>query len=382
MFRCPGCAIELERKTNTNGVFWACPHCAGRAMGVGLLRRTIDERLVTAIWAQTYRATDAKGRPCAVCSKDTVQVEVEAQAQSVPLEVCKRCEFVWFDRGEFELMPPPKPKPKVLGEIDESTMSPEAREKLALARVKEIAEQSQATAGPDEEWKTIPGLFGLPVEMESTPSSVIPWATYITTGLIALVSLASFFDLKNIIAQWSLIPALPWRHGGLTFLTSFLLHGGPIHLFGNLYFLFVFGGHVENNLGWRRWLALLAAAALIGDVAHITLDPQSSRPMIGASGGISGLLAFYALKFPDAKLGILFRIYFNYCWIPLPAWTAFFIWILFQVWGSYEQVLGIGNVSSLAHLGGVAAGVAAWMAWRNPAVRPLSEVGPNSPTIG
>jgi membrane associated rhomboid family serine protease/Zn-finger nucleic acid-binding protein len=351
-------------------------------MGVGLLRRTIDERLVTAIWAQTYRATDAKGRPCAVCSKDTVQVEVEAQAQSVPLEVCKRCEFVWFDRGEFELMPPPKPKPKVLGEIDESTMSPEAREKLALARVKEIAEQSQATAGPDEEWKTIPGLFGLPVEMESTPSSVIPWATYITTGLIALVSLASFFDLKNIIAQWSLIPALPWRHGGLTFLTSFLLHGGPIHLFGNLYFLFVFGGHVENNLGWRRWLALLAAAALIGDVAHITLDPQSSRPMIGASGGISGLLAFYALKFPDAKLGILFRIYFNYCWIPLPAWTAFFIWILFQVWGSYEQVLGIGNVSSLAHLGGVAAGVAAWMAWRNPAVRPLSEVGPNSPTIG
>jgi membrane associated rhomboid family serine protease len=261
-------------------------------------------------------------------------------------------------------------------------MSPEAREKLALARVKEIAEQSQATAGPDEEWKTIPGLFGLPVEMESTPSSVIPWATYITTGLIALVSLASFFDLKNIIAQWSLIPALPWRHGGLTFLTSFLLHGGPIHLFGNLYFLFVFGGHVENNLGWRRWLALLAAAALIGDVAHITLDPQSSRPMIGASGGISGLLAFYALKFPDAKLGILFRIYFNYCWIPLPAWTAFFIWILFQVWGSYEQVLGIGNVSSLAHLGGVAAGVAAWMAWRNPAVRPLSEVGPNSPTIG
>jgi membrane associated rhomboid family serine protease len=340
-------------------------------MGIGLLRRTIDDQKVTAIWAQAYQTTEAKGKPCAVCFKDMVQIEIEARNQAVALDVCKRCEFVWFDRGEFELMPPPRPKPKPLGEIDESVMSPEAREKLAMARVREIEKNYRDTSGPDEEWKTIPGIFGLPVEMESALSPAVPWATYLTTGLIALISLVSFLDLKNIIEQWSLIPAQPWRCGGLTFLTSFLLHGGPIHLFGNLYFLFVFGAHVENYLGWRRWLILLIAAALIGDITHIAFDPQSSRPMIGASGGISGLLAFYALKFPDAKLGILFRVYLNYCWIPLPAWTAFVIWILFQVWGSYEQVHSIGDVSSLAHLGGVAAGVIAWLAWRNLGVRPF-----------
>ncbi len=293
-------------------------------MGIGLLRKTIDPEAMTAIWAQTYTGGSEPGRACAICLLPMVQVAVELKDHPLDLDVCKKCEFVWFDAGEFEVIPPPPAKPRPLGQLDEAAMSPAAREALALAQVREIAEQAHAQDPvPDRGWKTIPALLGLPVEMDSVENQRIPWATFISSGLIAAISMASFLDLKNIIERWGLIPAEVWRHHGLTLLTSFFLHGGWVHLLGNLYFLILFGGHVERYLGWWRWLGLLLLATLTGDLLHIVGDPRGTLPCIGASGGISGLMTFYALKFPHAQLGILFRWYFYFRWIRLPAWSAF-----------------------------------------------------------
>jgi membrane associated rhomboid family serine protease len=88
----------------------------------------------------------------------------------------------------------------------------------------------------------------------------------------------------------------------LTFVTSFFLHAGIIHLAGNMYFLLAFGHAVENFLRPLRYLALIALAAFIGDLAHIALDPRSQTPCIGASGGIAGVITFYALNFPRMRL--------------------------------------------------------------------------------
>jgi membrane associated rhomboid family serine protease len=159
----------------------------------------------------------------------------------------------------------------------------------------------------------------------------------------------------------ALVPAEPFRMGGLTFATSLLLHAGLLHLFGNLYFLFVFGDNVEDTLGPLRFAILLVIASLAGDVAHILADPQSEVPLVGASGGISGVIAFYALRFPHARLGFLFRIGFHYFrWVNLPAWSAFLLWCGLQVYGAYEQILGFSIVSALAHLSGAGVGVAWW----------------------
>jgi membrane associated rhomboid family serine protease len=78
------------------------------------------------------------------------------------------------------------------------------------------------------------------------------------------------------------------------------------------------------------------------------------------------LIAFYALKFPHARLGILMRFGFVFIprWIQFPAWCAFLLWLLLQFWGAYEQIAGFSNVSSLAHLGGTAVGVVLWFFWR------------------
>ncbi|MHC4677439.1 MAG: rhomboid family intramembrane serine protease, partial [Planctomycetota bacterium] len=117
-----------------------------------------------------------------------------------------------------------------------------------------------------------------------------------------------------MVTNWGLVPAELGRRFGLTFVTSFFLHGGLVHLFGNLYYLVVFGDNSEDVLGRGRYLLLIAAATIVGDIAHIVSDPGSTTPCIGASGGISGVLAYYCLRFPKASVGIV--VFFH--WVRLP----------------------------------------------------------------
>ena len=132
-----------------------------------------------------------------------------------------------------------------------------------------------------------------------------------------------------------------------------------------MYFLFVFGDHVENFLRLIRYLALIALAAFVGDLAHIAADPHSQIPSIGASGGIAGVIVFYALKFPHIRLGFLLRYFFYFRWIRLPAWFALVLWILFQGIVALEQKASVSSVSSVAQLGGAGVGLIAWLICRN-----------------
>jgi membrane associated rhomboid family serine protease len=111
-------------------------------------------------------------------------------------------------------------------------------------------------------------------------------------------------------------------------------------------------------------VGLLAASSVVGTIAHALFDPRSGTPCIGASGGISGVIAFYAAQYPHARLGIIFRYLFMIRWLRLPAWAALLAWLLMQCLLAYMQVLGVGRVSAMAHLGGAAAGFAAWAIWR------------------
>src|SRR5438034_2972235 len=103
-----------------------------------------------------------------------------------------------------------------------------------------------------------------------------------------------------------------------------------------------------------------------GSLAHC-IGPGFHHSLYCASGGIAGLITFYALAFPQAKIGFLWRYFYYFRWIRLPAWFVFVLWILFQIIGAYEQKIGISSVSSFAHLGGAAVGVIAWFLTRKSA---------------
>ena len=337
-------------------------------MGFGVLRKNVGEKQMAAITAEIHRKGSGRdGCACPICSLPMMTIAVKAQEQPMTLDTCQRCGFIWFDAREFEAFPEAPPPPHVLGEIDPTKMTPEARERLAMAEVQEMAEQARVNdPGPDQDWKGIPAMLGLPVELDSPMEERTPWATYLLSLVIAGVSLAALPHLAAIIQVYGLIPNEAWRENGLTLLTSFFLHGGLVHLFGNLYFLLIFGSAVEKDIGPWRWLLLITVAALTGDMLHIWGDPRGDVPCIGASGGISGLIAYYALKFPKVRLGMLVRYAYVYWqWIQFPAWVAFLLWMLLQSYGVYAQRSGMSSVSALAHFGGVGAGVVFWLIWRN-----------------
>jgi membrane associated rhomboid family serine protease/Zn-finger nucleic acid-binding protein len=361
-FVCPSCQQPLTEVRTSNGIFWSCEKCGGCAVGVELLRRTFTSESINPLWFHALRGEGQTGRNCPACRNPMTEVKLSGDAE-IKVDVCRLCHFVWFDATEVEnLVPrsvsPPKPE-----------LPQKAREAIALAKVEQLAEQARGTdfdsSPPDESWKTIAGFLGMPVEFDAAPQDRHPWTTWILCTAIIAASAFAFTRLHEIVAQFGLIPAQATRLHGLTFLTAFFLHAGPVHLIGNMYFLFVFGDDVENFLRPLRYLALIALAAFIGDLAHIAVDPHSQIPSIGASGGIAGVITFYALKFPHVRLRFLLRwgfVWFR--WIRLPAWFVFILWILFQLIGAWEQKAGISSVSSFAHLGGALTGLVAWLRWR------------------
>ncbi len=223
-------------------------------------------------------------------------------------------------------------------------------------------------AGPTEFWHWMPALLGFPVEDEQPLGrrqvDAKPWFTWTLAIGITLVSLLAMFDLRAVINDYGLIPSEFDRLHGLTWLTSFFLHGGLLHLIGNVYFLVVFGDNVEKCLGTLEFFMLLVLATLCGDFVHILLDPDSTVPCIGASGGISGVIAFYALRFPKQQLAMMFWFFFKTYWWRMSAVWMFAIWVVLQCVIAGQQMVGISKVSGGAHLGGALVGVVAWALWR------------------
>ena len=301
---------------------------------------------------------------CPKCAQAMRSTETTTrEGKRLLVEVCQPCGLAWFEAGELPFTPPPAMPARVVSAKTQDDIDAES----FLEAQKMLGADRKENPAIYEDWKSIPGYLGLPVELDRVKATGTPWATYLMAFVIVGFSLVAFVDLPDAIARLGLIPAEIGRYLGLTLVTSFFIHGGVWHLLGNVYFLVVFGRAVERDLGPGRWLLLLFAATIVGDFVDVAFDPRSSMPLVGASGGISGILAYYALRDPGATLGIPLRIAGGLAWMDLPAWMCFFLWIALQVAGAGRQVAAVGNVASLAHLGGAVAGFFFWLAYRNRA---------------
>lgn len=360
MFLCPTCHIPLKTVQGTPGVFWWCPSCDGRSATIALLRKHIPADIVNTLWQSAKAGMFPRRRTCPGCGNLMAEVPVTAAQQTRTLDICTLCHVVWFDSGEYTALPVLQKK---AGRYD--GLPQEAREKLALLDIEIAREEAQnrdfGDFTPETGWEWIAGTIGLPIELEAKTVRSAPLVTWGLALLIVIISAIAFTDLQTAVLNFGLIPAHLERYGGLTFLTSFLLHGGLFHLLGNIYFLMIFGDNVEDWLGKWRYLLLILFATLAGDIAHIMSDARPDTPCIGASGGISGIIAFYALTFPHVRIGILMRYFANFRWISMPAYVMFFIWVLLQFVGAWKQLYGFSDVSAFAHLGGAGVGFLFWL---------------------
>lgn len=150
----------------------------------------------------------------------------------------------------------------------------------------------------------------------------------------------------------------PCRLGGLTWqalFTSMFLHGGWLHLIGNLWFLWVFGNNIEDAMGPFRFVVFYLLAGTVAAMAHILTDPGSPVPMVGASGAISGVMGAYLVLYPKARVDTLFYFLVFFRVIPLPAWVILGYWFVIQLLSSGGGA-GAG-VAYAAHVGGFLAGI-------------------------
>jgi membrane associated rhomboid family serine protease/Zn-finger nucleic acid-binding protein len=377
---CPRCNVPLKEVRTSGGVFYGCDICGGRAVTIELLRKRFTPESINPLWLHAMRGEGRIGLPCPSCRQPMTGVVLSDQAE-VNVDVCQHCHFIWFDAHEVDTLIPSQPEP-----VNPDLPQP-AREMLAIAEVERLAKQAEGSdldsAAPEESWKQIAGFLGMPVEFDEPKEQRRPWATWLLSAAIICASLLAFSNLREVVQRFGLIPAEATRLNGATFVTSFFLHAGIIHLAGNMYFLLAFGHAVENFLRPLHYLALIALAAFIGDMVHIALDPRSHTPCIGASGGIAGVITFYALNFPRLRLAFLMRwgfVWFH--WIRLPAWFVFVLWFLFQIIGTLEQKAGMSSISSAAHLGGAAVGFLAWVVWRKLATNLQSSNDEGMPEAG
>ena len=145
----------------------------------------------------------------------------------------------------------------------------------------------------------------------------------------------------------------------LTVLSSMFMHGGLLHIAGNMLFLWIFGNNVEDSMGRAKFVGFYLLGGLAATAAHTLGDPNSTQPTLGASGAVAAVLGAYALLYPRARVVTLVFIIIFITVIELPAWLVLFGWAILQVLSASSQVAGEGGVAYLAHIGGFLFGLAA-----------------------
>jgi len=148
-------------------------------------------------------------------------------------------------------------------------------------------------------------------------------------------------------------------------LTSMFLHGGWLHLIGNMWFLWVFGNNVEDSMGRVRYLAFYLLCGLAAAAAQTFMSPSSIVPMVGASGAISGVMGAYVILYPRVRVHMLVFLFVFVTRIVVPAYLMLGYWFLLQLLGG-SAAQGEGGVAFWAHVGGFIAGAALISIFKDP----------------
>ena len=173
------------------------------------------------------------------------------------------------------------------------------------------------------------------------------------------VSLPPWYLNRYFMARYALVPN--YFHY-LQLLTSMFLHGGWLHVLGNMWFLWIFGKGIEDLLGHVRFLVFYLLCGIAAGFVHILTNFYSPVPTVGASGAIAGVMGAYLIKFPNARIVTLVFIFIFITTLDIPAVFLLGYWFLLQLFsgaGSVgESQVSRGDVAWFAHVGGFLAGMA------------------------
>jgi membrane associated rhomboid family serine protease len=208
-------------------------------------------------------------------------------------------------------------------------------------------------------------MFPLYDTVRSRHLPLVNWLLIALNGLIFIHEISLSEDgLYRLIHDWGLVPATLSLDSAVTwlpFLTSMFLHGGWIHILGNMWTLLIFGNNVEDRLGHGRYLIFYLLSGVAAALVQIYFAPASTTPMIGASGAIAGVLGAYIILFPRARVASLVPILFIFTLVELPAVVFLGLWFVLQLFSGWLALQGAvtDSVAWWAHIGGFVFGLVA-----------------------
>ncbi len=201
---------------------------------------------------------------------------------------------------------------------------------------------------------------------DDNPTSRKPIVTYCIIGLCILIFLIQLssqsYKTGQLFYSYGLIPSVLMGHnqlpmdlyvmpGWLTIFTSMFMHGGFMHLAGNMLYMWIFADNIEDNLGPSKFLIFYLIAGIGAAMAQVLMDTQSQVPMIGASGAIGGVLGAYLINHPNARVLVLIPFGFFSQLIKIRALYVLGFWFILQFISSG------GGVAYAAHIGGFVSGI-------------------------
>ncbi len=207
---------------------------------------------------------------------------------------------------------------------------------------------------------------------DDNPSSIVPIVTisFVVTCVLVFLWQVSLGPTRGEHAIFALgvIPAVLLGHGELppelaivppymTALTSMFMHGGWMHLIGNMLYLWIFGDNVEDSMGHARFVIFYVLCGIAAVLAQALPEPSSTVPMVGASGAISGVLGAYLLLYPHARVLVAIPFGFFLHTVRIPAGIVLVLWFGLQLFSQLLAPAGQGGVAFRAHIGGFIAGM-------------------------
>lgn len=192
------------------------------------------------------------------------------------------------------------------------------------------------------------------------------------------------YSREQMIQKYALVPArtvalfqgqpVSPARALVPLITSMFLHGGWLHLIGNMWFLWIFGDNVEDRVGHLRYLFLYLLSGLAGAVLQLLMSADSTVPNLGASGAIAGIMGAYLVTFPGARIRTLVPIFFFVTTINIPAYVMLIYWLILNFFSGVASVgaQDQGGVAFFAHVGGFVAGVPLMLLFRRPRGRRAS----------
>ena len=280
-------------------------------------------------------------------------------ADGISADICTPCHLAWFDAHSYSLAP-------TIAERGARTLPQDELEKIARRQALGIAAEYRLRFRKelplDDAIALVPGLAGLPLEEEERLLARRPWFTWISCFVLFGLGLWSVTNPSDAEPLGFVATELD-RLGGAAFITSLLVHATLFQLLTNVYFLLIFGDNVEDFLGSGTFALLALSGGLFGTALHALFASDDPAVLMGASGCVSAVTVFYALRFPSARLRYLrwFR------WATMPATAGLLFWLVTKL-ASTQSFFGRAEPTVWPYVGGALTGLVFWLVLRDSSV--------------